>query len=58
MFCNHMDITDFLRRQCEEKTDEVAKLHEEILTMQIKSDKDKQEAQNRYSTLKDETTAR
>ena len=50
------DITDFLRRQCEQKSDEVVKLHEEILTMQVKADKDKVDANNRYSTLKDETT--
>ena len=50
------DITDFLRRQCEEKTDEVVRLHEDILTMQIEGDKDKMDYQNRYSTLKEETT--
>jgi len=50
------DITDFLRRQCDEKTDEVVRLHEDILTMQIDGDKDKMDHQNRYSTLKEETT--
>jgi len=50
------DITAYLRKQMEQKQDMILELKEEILTVQSKADKEKQDAMNRYTNLKHDTT--
>jgi len=50
------DITAYLRKQMEQKQDTILELKEEILTVQCKADKEREEAMNRYTNLKHDTT--